>query len=110
MSGMMTATDQAQAHDFRTAQQQNAQTTTADSAIHVAGGGTRKSAECIALTPPMIPVIPCSSRAVAAPGNIAIHGLIREAQNVTMATGASTATNGTLNTFVGTANIVARWK
>src|ERR1700723_432880 len=109
-SGRMTITDRAQPRDFRTAQQQNAQAATADSAIHSAGAGTRRSAACTALTRPMMSVIPCNNRAVEAPGSRATQELMREAQNVTMAIGASTATSGTLNMFVGTANIVARWK
>src|ERR1700759_3424429 len=100
----------AQPRDLRTAQQQKAQTMTASSAIHHAGAGTRRSAACTALTRPMIPVTPCSSRAVAAPGSMATQGPMSDAQNVITAIGASTATNGTLNMLVGTAKSVARWK
>src|SRR5580692_8917777 len=100
----------AQPRDLRTAQQQKAQVTIASSAIHHTGAGTRRSAARTALTWPMTPLTPCSIRAVTAPGSIATQGLTSDAQNVITAIGASTATKGTLNILVGTANIVARWK
>src|SRR5258707_5293596 len=100
----------AQGRDRRTAQQQKAHTKIASSAIHHTGAGTRRSAACTALTRPMIPVTPCSSRAVAAPGSIAAQGPMSDVQNVITAIGANTATNGTLNMLVGTAKSVARWK
>ena len=100
----------AQPRDLRTAQQQKAHTTIVSTAIHHTGAGTRRSAARTALTRPITAVTPCSSRAVAAPGSIATQGLMSDAQNIITAVGASTATRGTLNMFVGTANIVARWK
>src|SRR3981189_2190553 len=100
----------AQPRDLRTAQQQKAQVKIASSAIHHTGAGTRRSAARTALTWPITHVTPCSTRPVAAPGSIAIQGLRSDAQNVITAIGASTATSGTLNILVGTANIVARWK
>src|SRR5271170_4921094 len=107
-SGNTITADHAQPRDLRTAQQQKVQAAIANSAIHHTGAGTRRSAERIALTRPMTPVTPCSRRAVAAPGSIATQGPRRDAQNVMTAIGASTATSGTLNIFVDTANIVAR--
>src|ERR1700733_13793756 len=109
-SGRTATAAHAQPRDLRTAQQQKVNAATASRAIHHTGAGTRKSAACTVLTRPMTPVTPCSSRAVTAPGSIAAQGLMSDAQNVMMAIGASTATSGTLNILVGTANIVARWK
>src|SRR5258705_5789457 len=101
---------QLQSRDLRTAQQQKPQVTIASSEIHHTRAGTRRSADRTAVTWPMTAVTPCRSRPVAAPGNIATQGLMSEVQNVMTAIGASTATSGTLNILVGTANIVARWK
>src|ERR1700756_3694917 len=96
--------------DCRTAQQQKPHAAIARSAIHHTGAGIRRSAVWTALTRPMTAVMPWRSRAVTAPGSIAIQGLKSEAQNVMTATGARTDTSGTLDMFAGSANIVTRWK
>jgi hypothetical protein len=58
----------------------------------------------------MTAVMPCSRRAVAAPGRMASQGLKSESRKVSRASGASRATRGTLKLFAGRAKSVARWK